>query len=538
MKTRFTTAVITIGSLAVLAVTGLLRPTPAEVSAAASQPSEEYPKPRYPKYMLKASAEELLPAARIAARQTSGRTPLGKIQSGQTIHVFLPYGQEMNIWEAIRRAMEERGVKAIAHGNWELMGMTKEKFNEHVKKNLVYGGEAWQEMGIFRPEYQQYFSPSVQKEFSKAFTSQVLRGDLSGYLDRRPEIQLFFAGTGGGSFWRRGAGEKHAHKFIGNWTYWSASDLLSKGPEFPSDLWNLVEDKIKEPIPHVSEVTFRDPEGTRLQFVLTPEQSREWTKRSGSSNHLYVYPSPVFSTLKEGVIRAGSNHTGFYPAMTVQLDQYGRVAKIDGGGKTGKLFSALVNHPKLKNAKFPTAPAPGYWYLAQDGFATNPKFLRDYELLVKGSPNLANDRERNRAGVQHFSFTYPGGTDLPKDPRDREYAAKEGLPLEHTAHMHNYFPTVRWKLRDTEEWISIAEKGYVKTFDDAEVRALAAQYGDPESVLRYEWIPSIPGINVSGSYEKDYAPDTWKWVMQEWTRIKSGKYSSYVEDYPALRSGQ
>ena len=38
--------------------------------------------------------------------------------------------------------------------------------------------------------------------------------------------------------------------------------------------------------------------------------------------------------------------------------------------------------------------------------------------------------------------------------------------------MHVYFASVDWKLRDSEEWISIAEKGHVQAFDDPEVRAL------------------------------------------------------------------
>jgi hypothetical protein len=71
----------------------------------------------------------------------------------------------------------------------------------------------------------------------------------------------------------------------------------------------------------------------------------------------------------------------------------------------------------------------------------------------------------------------------------------------------------------------------VKAFDDPEVRALAARYGDPALMFRYEWIPGIPGVNQAGDHGRDYGADPWKWLMQEWEQIKSGAYANYVDDY-------
>jgi hypothetical protein len=97
--------------------------------------------------------------------------------------------------------------------------------------------------------------------------------------------------------------------------------------------------------------------------------------------------------------------------------------------------------------------------------------------------------------------------------------------------MHVYFPTVKWKLRDTGEWITIADKGYVRAFDDPEVRALASRYGEPDQIFRYEWIPELPGINLPGDYQKDFAPDPWGYMMAQWKRIQDGTYAYYVDDY-------
>jgi len=214
----------------------------------------------------------------------------------------------------------------------------------------------------------------------------------------------------------------------------------------------------------------------------------------------------------------------------VRLNEHGRVMTVEGGGKFGDLFRLILNEPRFKNAKFPTASEPGYWYLTQDGFATNPKFVRNLEMLTKGTQEFANLPERQRAGVQHFSFSQPAGMFNP-DPKDVEYAKKIDVPLEHTAHMHIYFATVKWRLADTGEWITLSDKGQLQALSSPEVRALGAKYGDPDLIFRYEWIPEIPGVNAPGDLQRDYGSDPWKWIQAEWARIQAGTYGHYVEDY-------
>ena len=499
--------------------------TPAEVAG-------EYPAPRYPRYLVETQPEGLLEAARVAVRQPTGRSPLGVMQSGQTAYVLIQWGQDMEVFEAVKQAWAERGIEARELKVWEVMGWSKEEYEVKVSASLMHGNEAWKEIGNFEAAYKQFFPEEIQAEFKEPLGDGYIRkeGLLGPYLDEHPEIEQFFAGGGGGVFWRTAIGEKHADKFMGNWLYVRRMDLMSKAAEFPPDVWNLVDEKTLEPVSFVSEVTFEDPQGTNMHWTLTPEEANFWSRNTGSSNHIYVYPSPLHSTLSEGgVIRATANHTGMFPTMSVYLSEHGNAERIEGGARTGELFRMLVEHPTLRNAQFPGAPEPGYWFMRQDGFATNPKFVRSMPALSEGDPWLPNLSERNRAGVQHLAFSY----DI-SDPRDEEYA--EGIGLgnmlwAHTSHMHVYFPTVRWKLRDTSEWITIAEKGYVNAFDDEEVQALAAKYGDPELIFRYEWIPSIPGVNVAGDDESDYASNPWKWILEEWQKITGGTYEYYVQDY-------
>ncbi len=490
-----------------------------------------YPAPRFPRYLVRPNPDALLKAARVAVRQPTGRNPLGKIQPGQSVYVFTQWGQDDSVWDAIQKAWAEMGVEAHRVGYWETMGITKEEYDRRCKENAAYGNDAWKELGNFESEYKPFFPEDVRKQFGNPITNEYLREiPVPKYLDRHPEIQHLFAGTGGGIFWEDAFGPKHKAKFEGNWTYLRPIDLVSKAAEFPSDVWNLVDEKTLRPVPFVSEVTFQDPEGTNLHWTLTPEQAQLWRHSTGSSNHIYIYPNPIRSTLQDGaVIVAHGNHTGVYPTMTVHLDNHGGIQSIEGGGRVGELFHMLINQPAFQQAKFPKAPIAGYWFFRQDGFATNPKFVRSLPALIDGEQQMANLSERNRAGIQHLAFSYDSN-----DPEDLAYAKLHGLPLgkgQHTAHMHNYFPTVKWKLRDTGEWVTIADKGYVKMFDDPEVRALATRYGDPELIFRYEWIPSIPGINVAGDYKKDFARDPWAWLVSEWKRIQDGTYQYFIDDY-------
>ncbi len=497
---------------------------------AQAPPRATYPRPAFPRYLVKPDPNQLLQAAQIAVRQVYGRAPLGKVQSGQTVHVFQEHQQDMAVWEAIKQAWADRGVTAVRIQPWELPGMTQAQMKQWAETehptNLIHGHEGWKELAFFEPAYLQFFPPDIQKSFGQPLSLYFLHKNVEPYLDKHPEIERYFMGVGGRGRNRSAAG-KHGRKFMGNWTYETQHELLSKFAAFPGDVWSLVDDRVVAPKAHVSEGTFTDPQGTNLHWTLTPEGTRRWASRDVSPGHLSVYPDPPRATWKPGgVVAAASNHIGYQELQRVHIDEHGRVLRVEGGGRTGELFRMLIEHPKFMNAQFPSTSVPGYWYLNSDGFGTNPKAVRDVPLLIKGSQSWANMAERNRAGVQHFSFSHPA-----KTPEDESYARAQGIPLQHTMHMHVFFSTVRWMLADTGEWITIADKGILKAFEDPEIRALTSRYGDPDNILRYEWIPAIPGINIPGDHEREYGRDPWGYLMKEWAKIQAGTYEFYLDDY-------
>ena len=203
------------------------------ISLSCSRPQEprtelNYPAPRYPRYLVNLDMDNLLKAARFAVRQPVGRSPLGKMESGQEVYVVLEWGQDMQVWEAIKTAWAERGVTAHALGIWEIVGITKEEYDRRVSQSAAHGNEAWKELGNFRYfEYKPFFPEDIRREFGEPITQAHVRATYAtAYFDRNPQIEYFYAGSGGG--WSGNIGPRHADKYMGNFIYVHPVDLFSK----------------------------------------------------------------------------------------------------------------------------------------------------------------------------------------------------------------------------------------------------------------------------------------------------------------------
>jgi len=530
-----------------------------------SKQTFDYPAPRYLRSLVAPSPAELLNAARIVVKQPYGMAALAKAQSGWTVHVFVPYGQDMATFRAIQQAWAERGVKAIAVQPWEVNGQSPAAFKQRLEeaRAILYGEDGDKELAHFDAKYYPYLPPEAQKVTGHPLDGVGLASfpAVNRYLHAHPEVQHIFIISGGGTAFFCGMLPDQCGKMVGNWTYLNPIDIGNHGSEYPGDLWNLVEEIIARPAPNVSEGRITDPQGTNIHWTMTPAQALKWSSYVRSpvaNNHLFLYPMPEDSTILEGVVSGTANHVGFMPKMTVTLSKHGRPIKIEGGGRQGEFTRALFSNPKLnflpdgKPVCLPRIPECGYWFLGADGFATNPKKVRNYETLTNGTTELANVWERERAGVIHFSFVGINHLAVKRDvvqraiktggkvgflnsfPDSLEYGYEHHLPIGHTAHLHNYFPTVQWRLRDTGEWITISKKGRPAAFDNPEARALASKYGDPDVIFRYDWIPGIPGINVAGD-SAAYNRDPWKWVSNEWDQMKKGKYPFLVDNYKMLK---
>jgi hypothetical protein len=95
-----------------------------------------FPAPSFPSYLKKPdSLDKLMPSARSASRQTGGRTPLGLVEAGKQLLIVVGEVRDskpnMMVQEAIKRAMEERGVKTTVLTIWDLLGLTEVEFQNY-----------------------------------------------------------------------------------------------------------------------------------------------------------------------------------------------------------------------------------------------------------------------------------------------------------------------------------------------------------------------------------------------------------------------
>jgi hypothetical protein len=81
-------------------------------------------------------------------------------------------------------------------------------------------------------------------------------------------------------------------------------------------------------------------------------------------------------------------------------------------------------------------------------------------------------------------------------------------------HIHNYFITLVITTADGRK-LTVVNKGRLTALDDPKIRLVAAKYGNPDELLKENWIPAIPGINIPGDYMRDYGNDPAAYVRKD-----------------------
>jgi len=291
---------------------------------------------------------------------------------------------------------------------------------------------------------------------------------------------------------------------------------------------------------------------------FTNEVAQAWAKGVYQQGHLYMFPSqavgrwpyslvkyPAYDNGKgflppvllevTGVIASTNSHRATHPRLEMYLEK-GRVAKVVGGGWYGEGFRLLLNYPGTQDLTWPFFNRPGYWWLYEAGTATNPKYFKHPgEMLLPVPPRElllgGNLSERNVAGVIHWAM----GTESEHgpevagmhSPKSVEFGKKYNVPIGHSMHQHNLLPTYQVRLSDTHQWRTLIEHGDLASLNDPEVRALAARYGNPDEILRKDFVHPIPGITIPGKYD-DYGKNPGEWWKQ-WAREIEAGTSKYLK---------
>jgi hypothetical protein len=558
---------------------GRSKPQPDSSSADAAI---QYPEPRYPSYLKPVSTiDEVLPHVRPLVRNKTGfqGAGLGIVKTGETVTFVTTPSAEPLIVEAVKRAMEERGVKINVVPEYEMVGVSKEDALAYQKIRRSYTSEqgymeaaTWVESNFPDPDavktwlkgrrpdlYDKLFpqsrelSPKLKEVQQKMLLPNMGKG-IQAYLTKHPEVRGIFWGKGGGTFLRRNL-HPMEDKFLGLFLIDNRWDVMSALGTYPGDVWQLAEDQLMEPLVHVNKITAKDPEGTDVWSDINEEQANHWARGVYQRGHLYMFPNqatgrfgysvvdyPAFQkewlpreplAIIHGTIAGTTNHTGFFPRWEVHFNDNGYISEVKGGGTVGDALREFMQLPHINDLVYPfhNPEHKGYWYLYEIAFGTHPKAFRNPAAMEQGTVIP----ERLRAGVIHWGL----GITLHHDPGVQaqsqkllDFTKQNNMPRDHGFHTHTYFTTYNVHLRDADRWVTLLDKGRMTSLDNPEVRALASRYGDPNQLLSEDWRPEIPGINAPGNYMTDYAPDPWKTVKLVIDKVLAGTYEHFYPKTP------
>jgi len=528
----------------------------------------------------------VLPHVRPLVRNKTGfqGAGLGIANSGDTVTFVTGSTADPLIVDAVKRAMEERGVKVNVVPEYEMVGVSKADADEYEKIRRSYTAEqgymeaaTWVESNFPEPDkikdwlkarrpdlYAKIFpasrelSPQLKEVQQKLLLPNLGKG-IQAYLTKHPEVRGIFWGKGGGTFLRRNL-HPMENKFLGLFVVDNRWDVMSQIGTYPGDVWQLAEEQLMEPLVHVDKMTAKDPEGTDVWADISPEQAAHWARGVYQRGHLYMFPNqatgrfgysvvnyPAFQdewlprepmAILHGTIAGTTNHTGFFPRWEVQL-QNGYVHGVKGGGIVGDALKEFLQYPHINDLPYPfhAEEHPGYWWVYEIAVGTHPKAFRNPSAMDEGTVIP----ERQRAGVIHWGL----GVTLHHDPGVRtqsvkllEFTKQYNLPKDHGFHTHTYFSDYQVHLRNADRWITLIERGRLKSLDNPEVRALASRYGDPDHLLTEDWRPEIPGINAPGDYLTDYAPNPWATVKRVIDRVRAGQYDHFYPPMPGRPSSR
>lgn len=483
------------------------------------------PKYSYPDYVLdRVDDSELMRVARGLVALEYGRYALGPVKLGEKVLIIVPGYQDKRVLDSIKKALKEKGAG-------EIDVVTENEILGWKKPPNFTATRAWDELNFFPAYfgYDTFLKDSDATDDMKRNNYHFLEKEKEYIEKSKTEYDVIFAGLGGWSHYREVIGQRYKSL----WPY-TNYEFLRMYADYPADVWSAVEERIKALMPQVEEVHVTDKEGTDLRFTMTEEEARMWREENQPANHLFMYPRPPSFPESNGVIAGTSNHFGFFPHIKVHM-KHGLIEKIEGGGKFGDNWRSYLD--RYHDVQYPDFPSPGYYYIHESALATNPKGFRHPNELFDTPIFMTNDSERARAGVLHWGFGLQALDFVERQKPFRskfenvmKFSKEEDMPFCHSAHVHNIFLTYEVKLRDSKKWVKVVDNGKITFFDDPRIIALAAKYGDPEKIFRYDWVPAVPGITYDGNYWNDYAKDPIEWIKKEMNEIMPKRVAQIKEE--------
>ena len=465
-------------------------------------PAFDYPAPRYPKIPNITTVEQLLPYVRRIVQRpmpyTGDQRPGYSLKGGEKILFVIDSDVDPLVLQAFMRVLRDE------------MKCKVDMFEEQGKKRM-------------------YKTPELMKILVDATPAAWMLGgpDWTEEVAKKEGYDKVIGQT----FWANNNCTLKYYSFSMDWP--TREQLATAAVMYPEEIIEAMDRIAWKILRQTDTVRITDPEGTDVAFTWFPEY---WQIMDGNypgyetegfgthvyhhgslkdpiiSGHLTGYPFGIVLPKSDlrGVVAGTSDHIGPYPNIKIYLE-HNKVTRIEGGGEFGNLWRQFLE--KNKDVKFPHYPGPGIDWFIEAAIGTSPKVFRPFNVFESSTVRPTFIAERDRSGIMHLGI----GQAL-----DLVWALKHKPPLPfYHFHAHLYFATYTCKLKDGRE-VKLIDKGHLTALDDPEIRKLAEQivakhpeYGSADELLREDWIPAIPGINVPGDYANDYAKDPETYMKQE-----------------------
>jgi hypothetical protein len=302
-----------------------------------------------------------------------------------------------------------------------------------------------------------------------------------------------------------GAIPKVSHRYEG--FPWVVKDHFDPAPNlFPRELHRLINQQTWSRITDNpgSRLLLTDPEGTNVTLTILAAPFRDSTRHDYGLppkwGHLMAHPpTPIESEDDTSGIIAGTLNHFSRPFPRIEVDiANARMTGIRGGGDYGAAWREL--EAESKDTHYPCFPGPGLFWLWEIAIGTNPKIVRPTNIDRLSSGGF--EWERRRAGIIHCGI----GTRWRSS--EEVWAGERHLLY---GHLHVHLMSATLIVQTPAGDVPVIENGRLSAYDDRVVRDLAARFGDPDELLRDDWVPQIPGITAPGDYS-EYATDPVPWV--------------------------
>jgi hypothetical protein len=308
-----------------------------------------------------------------------------------------------------------------------------------------------------------------------------------------------------------GAIPKTEHRYEG--FPWVVTDHFDAASNlYPRRLHRLINERTWSRITDNAGCRLRltDPEGTNLSLTILDAPLRDTSRHDYGMTpkwgHLMAHPPTPIEREDDttGVIAGTLGHFSRpFPRIEVDVEN-ARMTDIRGGGAYGDAWRELEE--ESRDIEYPCFPGPGLFWIWEIAIGTNPKIVRPSNIRMLSSGGF--EWERRRAGIIHCGL----GTRW-RSPEEA-WAGERHLVY---GHLHVHLMSATLVVETPRGDVPVIENGRLSAYDDPEVRDLAARSGDPDELLRDDWIPDIPGVTAEGDYEA-YARDPARWVYAEGAR--------------------